>query len=898
MLSGANLPTDLWVEAVKAAAYLYNISPRKRNGWKSPCQTEDEWFRQYSRWWTPELILDHTRDLRPHWGWIYAYGCRAYPLKSDRERGIHKRTFKVEPRGHVGYLVGYVLNAHNLYRIWVPSLGQVIITRNVTFDENRFYSPDDVDAEPKTSTATQIVEEIRETESSLNPILEALGVIDSAEQTLIQATQPPPAVLEPNQEATRDVVPTEETGQEKDEGWLLTPDPTPEPESVPDSGGPTSETGDSSTTPLLEPSTERDTAAAVSDAEDVIYVRTEEDEGASTDIRSGNDLQPRPVRPHTTIREANDPTESRRTRPRRDYGQPVRQSRRARNLPPENRDGEGHAARRRHVHEFHTTFMPDQQKAEEEKDYGHKTLHYIFQSSVHRTKHTRLTVSPKTRYHTDDLITPPKSWNELNRLPEPLRTMFHDATHAEISKLAQKGTWKVIDRSETHVRPLPLKWVFTYKFNQDGYLDRCKARICVRGDLQEVNPLEQTYAATLAARTFRTAIAIAAQFDLEIRQLDVVNAFLNAERNPGDDPVICELPDGFKQPGKCAELTRALYGLRDAPLLWYKEFSGTLQRLGMRSSSEDECLFRSEDGRVILLFYVDDILVLYHKSDETAGEDLISNLKAIYEMKDEGNAEWYLGIRIVRDRTEKKIYLVHDQYIEKVTSRFTLADPLTPTTPLPTIPLEPNSGTATKAEVKEFQEKVGSVLYTAIMVRPDVAFAVAQLSRYLTNPSPKHLAAINQTIRYLYGTRYLAICFGGTGGGQVLLIAGDASFADDEETRRSSQGYIIFLFGGPIQWKAARQNTVTTSTTEAELLSLEHTAKETIALKRLFRDVLLDLGDVWKIHCEGRQRPVGRPKKLIEDGPWPGGIKSLPREPKSKEILYQGDGPPTPKAEE
>nr|XP_036579413.1 reverse transcriptase domain protein [Colletotrichum truncatum]KAF6786960.1 reverse transcriptase domain protein [Colletotrichum truncatum] len=180
-------------------------------------------------------------------------------------------------------------------RIWVPSLGQVIITRNVTFDENRFYSPDDVDAEPKTSTATQIVEEIRETESSLNPILEALGVIDSAEQTLIQATQPPPAVLEPNQEATRDVVPTEETGQEKDEGWLLTPDPTPEPESVPDSGGPTSETGDSSTTPLLEPSTERDTAAAVSDAEDVIYVRTEEDEGASTDIRSGNDLQPRPI---------------------------------------------------------------------------------------------------------------------------------------------------------------------------------------------------------------------------------------------------------------------------------------------------------------------------------------------------------------------------------------------------------------------------------------------------------------------------------------------------------------------------------------------------------------------------------------------------------------------------
>ncbi|KZL85332.1 reverse transcriptase family protein [Colletotrichum incanum] len=125
------------------------------------------------------------------------------------------------------------------------------------------------------------------------------------------------------------------------------------------------------------------------------------------------------------------------------------------------------------------------------------------------------------------------------------------------------------------------------------------------------------------------------------------------------------------------------------------------------------------------------------------------------------------------------------------------------------------------------------------MIRPDVTYACALLSRFLTNPSKAHHRATDQVIRYLYHTRYLAICYGTSG--------------DDEETRRSSQGYIISLYGGPIQWKAARQSTVTTSTTEAELLSLEHVAKETIALQRLFRDVQLDLGDVWKIHCDNNQ---------------------------------------------
>jgi hypothetical protein len=84
----------------------------------------------------------------------------------------------------------------------------------------------------------------------------------------------------------------------------------------------------------------------------------------------------------------------------------------------------------------------------------------------------------------------------------------------------------------------------------------------------------------------------------------------------------------------------------------------------------------------------------------------------------------------------------------------------------------------------------------------------------------------------------------------VPLSPSDASFADDNETRRSSQGYIFILFGGPILWRAARQATVTTSTTEAELLALEQTAKEALALERMLRNVSLDLGHLMEIFCD------------------------------------------------
>jgi hypothetical protein len=111
--------------------------------------------------------------------------------------------------------------------------------------------------------------------------------------------------------------------------------------------------------------------------------------------------------------------------------------------------------------------------------------------------------------------------------------------------------------------------------------------------------------------------------------------------------VLCELPDGFKKPEKVVLLLQALYGLRDSPVLWYKELSSTLQELGLTASKEEPCLFFNEERRIVLLFYVDDILLAYYYDDRAAAEQLISLIMSKYQIEDYGAAEWFLGVRII-----------------------------------------------------------------------------------------------------------------------------------------------------------------------------------------------------------------------------------------------------------
>ena len=496
------------------------------------------------------------------------------------------------------------------------------------------------------------------------------------------------------------------------------------------------------------------------------------------------------------------------------------------------------------------TVLSDQQDWERNES-AVRTTHAVIAASVLQNLESRPNAAPSLKkVHQSQLAKVPKHWKDLHT--HPLGAHFKRDCERELKNLESRECWRVIARSEATTEPIPLQWVFTYKVDSQGFIEKCKSRIVVRGDLQDSNSIESTYAATLAARSFRVAAALVARFDLESKQFDVVNAFINAPRGAEREPVVCLLPDGFKIPGKCALIDQALYGLKDSPALWYKNWTDSLKRIGLRPCREEPCLYQDEAHQVFVLFFVDDFLVLYYKEHEASAQRVMSSIGAIYELRELGDVEWFLGIRIIRNRGGRKLWLLHDTYIEKIARKFDKATGKCASTPLPIQEFHKHEGTASRAQIKEYQEKVGSILYTAIMIRADVAFAASLLSRYLTNPSSEHLAAADHCIQYLWGTRFLAIQYGGHVEAQ-LVIASDASFADDLDTRRSSQGYVMSLFGGIVVWKATRQDTVTTSTTEAELLSVGRTAQEAMALSRLFQDINLELGEMTRIFCDNQQ---------------------------------------------
>jgi hypothetical protein len=416
--------------------------------------------------------------------------------------------------------------------------------------------------------------------------------------------------------------------------------------------------------------------------------------------------------------------------------------------------------------------------------------------------------------------------------------------------LERKETFIDVPKTkELATQTLPLLWVFKYKFDTNGFLTKFKARLCVRGDLQTAD--QDTYAATLAARTFRALMAIAAAFDLEIRHYDAVYAFTNSKL---DEKIYCDYPEGFERLGKCLLLLRALYGLKRSPLLWYTDFTTSLEELGLQPVPGVNCLYTND--RLIVFFFVDDIVILCLPIYLDRLARFETRLLNRYEMRSLGDLKWFLGIRIERDRPARKLWLCQDSYIDKIATKFHCDKGKSPGTPLQTEELHPSSEDqkATAQQILAYQQRVGSLNFAAVVTRPDIARAASKLSEYLQNPSPTHLSAADRVISYLYGTKTLAIEYSGRiDSSNIFICSADAAFADDMLTRRSSDGYLFQLYGGPIDWRAAKQKTVTTSSTEAELLSLSFAVKEVMWWKRLFASIQFDMEHPLSINCDNLQ---------------------------------------------
>src|ERR1044072_5483685 len=182
-------------------------------------------------------------------------------------------------------------------------------------------------------------------------------------------------------------------------------------------------------------------------------------------------------------------------------------------------------------------------------------------------------------------------------------------------------------------------------------------------------------------------------------------------------------------------------------------------KIGYRRCDYDCCVYvRSlDDGSFIfLLLYVDDMLIVANHWDDV--NDLKAKLSREFDMKDLEAVKKILGMEILRDRSEKKLWLSQKKYVEDVLKRFDMSRSKPVSTPLANhFKLSLENCPKTEAEQKTmskipYASAVGCLMYAMVCTRPDLAQAVSQVCKFMSKPGKQHWEAVKWILRYLRGT--------------------------------------------------------------------------------------------------------------------------------------------------
>lgn len=423
----------------------------------------------------------------------------------------------------------------------------------------------------------------------------------------------------------------------------------------------------------------------------------------------------------------------------------------------------------------------------------------------------------------------PSTYDEAIKCKESSKWLA--AIEEELKAHEENNTWTIIDKTDK--KAITSKWIFKIKRNKDGEIEKYKARLCARG-FSQVKDIDysETFAPTTRYDSIRMLLSLAAKYNYEIVQFDVKTAFLYGDL---EEDIVMEIPKGvYAEAGKVCKLNKSLYGLKQAPRCWNIKFTSFLKSFGFVQLDSDSCVFSShiKNERVLLILYVDDGLIFASNNDTL--DIVIKSLKTAFDIK-VLNLNCYVGLEI--RKTEKSIHLSQTNYIEQIIKRFNMSDASACSTPVDcNIVMKSSDGEEKESVSFPYREAVGSLLFLALVSRPDISYAVNLVCRYVNNPNSNHVKAVKQIIKYLIGTRHFGIEYKGNAD---LVGYSDSDYASDVESRKSTTGYLFSMNNGPITWASRKQQTIALSTMEAEFMATCDATKELIWLKQF----LYELGE-------------------------------------------------------
>jgi len=240
----------------------------------------------------------------------------------------------------------------------------------------------------------------------------------------------------------------------------------------------------------------------------------------------------------------------------------------------------------------------------------------------------------------------PREWTfrDIMRLPIADQKEWKTACQEELDSLRKRKVYELVELPPNR-KAIKNRWVFDVK--TDG---RKKARLVAKGFSQiEGIDYDEIFSPVVRFETVRLVFALAALESWHVSALDVKTAFLYGKL---DEEIYMEQPEGFKIKGqerKVLRLRRAIYGLKQAALAWWRELAASLKELGFTRLYSDAGLFiaRHTDGVfVIIVAYVDDILFAGPNKSAIASKKQLFMTK--WECRDLGDCHEFLRMRITR----------------------------------------------------------------------------------------------------------------------------------------------------------------------------------------------------------------------------------------------------------
>jgi hypothetical protein len=306
------------------------------------------------------------------------------------------------------------------------------------------------------------------------------------------------------------------------------------------------------------------------------------------------------------------------------------------------------------------------------------------------------------------------------------------------------------------------------------------------------------------------------------------------------EEIYMEQPKGYDDnSGRVCLLKKGLYGTKQGGRIWNENLHQTLTESGLKRIQADDCIYVHGNPNqlteyMILVVYVDDILIMRHQDGESFANRIVEKINSKYEVKDMGEVDFYLGAKI--HRNAQGIMIEQSGFANEVLKRFGMEDCKEIATPMEERLELKSWSEGDELTDKPYRSLVGSLMYLYLVSRPDIGYSICTLSKFLEKPTKEHWNYALRILRYIKDTKELGLIYTKNENFKMTGFA-DSDWASDKQTARSVGGFGIYLGNCLVSWKSKQQSRVATSTTEAEIESLQNGIREGMWLQLLVENL-------------------------------------------------------------